>query len=243
RQQLRRDRLWLRRARRMVAITMVRIEPYQPATQDLWNDYVVRSKNGTFLVQRQYMDYHADRFHDHSLLFFEENSLIGLLPANIRNGIMFSHGGLTYGGIVADQRMKTALMLHIFEALKQYLCDQGVHQLVYKPVPHIYHQIPAEEDLYALFLHGAVLVRRDISSAIWMQKRITLGKGRKWSAKRAKKNGIEVKQSGDFQGFMAIEKEHLEKKYRTSPTHTGAELEMLASRFPENIKLYGAYRG
>ena len=43
------------------------------------------SKNGTFLFLRAYMDYHSDRFHDHSLMFHnEKGKLIAVLPANIK---------------------------------------------------------------------------------------------------------------------------------------------------------------
>jgi hypothetical protein len=65
----------------MVEIDMVLIELYKRAEEAQWDEFVARAKNGTFLFFRQYMDYHADRFHDHSLLFFEENRLLALLPA------------------------------------------------------------------------------------------------------------------------------------------------------------------
>ena len=68
----------------------------RPATQDLqlnivrytaeqktvWDSFVATSKNGTFLFMRDYMDYHADRFADHSLMFYKGGRLIALLPGN-----------------------------------------------------------------------------------------------------------------------------------------------------------------
>ncbi len=48
------------------------------------------------------MDYHSDRFNDHSLVFTRKNRLIGLLPANIKDEALYSHGGLTFGGIISD---------------------------------------------------------------------------------------------------------------------------------------------
>jgi hypothetical protein len=222
---------------------MVRIDAYDPAACSLWDEFIARSKNGTFLFLRDYMDYHHDRFQDHSLLFFEEDRLLAVLPANVRDGVFYTHGGLTFGGIVSDGRMKTAVMLQIFDALQSHLRRLGIVRVLYKTVPHIYHAIPAEEDLYALFCHGARLARRDVSSSLWMQDRPALGKGRKWSAKQAKKNGLEIRRSTAFRKFMAIEERQLGEKYGTRPTHTGAEMELLAGRFPEHIKLFGAYRG
>ena len=39
-------------------------------------------KNATFLFRRDYMDYHRDRFADHSLMIFRGEKLAALLPAN-----------------------------------------------------------------------------------------------------------------------------------------------------------------
>ena len=46
------------------------IRRYTPEKADEWNRFVAQSKNGTFLFDRRYMDYHADRFQDHSLMFY-----------------------------------------------------------------------------------------------------------------------------------------------------------------------------
>ncbi|MGG6545868.1 UNVERIFIED_CONTAM: GNAT family N-acetyltransferase, partial [Prevotella sp. 15_C9] len=37
---------------------------YSAGDKERWDRFVRRSKNGTFLMQRDYMDYHADRFQD-----------------------------------------------------------------------------------------------------------------------------------------------------------------------------------
>jgi hypothetical protein len=138
--------------------------------------------------------------------------------------------------------MRTATMLRLFEELKGFLRRAGVSRLVYKAIPHIYHRVPAEEDLYALNRLGARLVRRDVSCTIRMAERLPLAKGRKWTARKTQTAGLEVGESRDFRAFMAVEEEHLRAKYGTRPTHTAAELEMLAGRFPENIRLFAARR-
>jgi hypothetical protein len=221
---------------------MLRVERYESKWQGEWDRFVDRSKNGVFLFQRSYMDYHADRFADHSLLFFDDAKLLAVLPANRREDTLISHGGLTFGGFVTDDRMKTPTMLSLFDALHLHCRAEGMTRVVYKPVPHIYHRLTAEEDLYALFVRGGRLVRRDVSSTVVMRDRPGLSKGRKWAVKRAKATGMEVRPSGDFDGFMAIEEENLRSKYGVTPTHSAAEMRLLAERHPENIKLYGAYK-
>src|SRR5260370_36236243 len=83
------------------------VERYTAAMQPLWDDFVRASKNGTFLLERSYMDYHADRFADHSLLVRDdEGDLLAVLPANADGPQLLSHGGLAYGGFVAGVAVK-----------------------------------------------------------------------------------------------------------------------------------------
>jgi hypothetical protein len=221
----------------------IRIVRYTANQKPVWDKFIAQAKNGLFLFHRDYMDYHADRFTDHSLMFFnQDETLLALMPATVKDGTLSSHAGLTFGGIVSDTRMKTQLMLEIFDALIPYLKTAGTERLVYKAIPHIYHRIPAEEDLYALFRHKARLVRRDVSSTIDMQEKLPFSKGRKYEIKQAQKLGLEVRQSNDFQKFMPIEEQLLRDKHDQKPVHTAAELDLLASRFPLNIKLFAAYR-
>jgi len=217
---------------------MINVTRYKDENESLWDRFVTESKNGIFLFYRNYMEYHSDRFIDHSLLFFDRNRLIALLPANSKGSTLLSHGGLTLGGFIFSEKMKTPLMLKLFNALIEYLRDQKFKKLIYKPIPHIYHSVPAEEDLYALFLNNAKIYRRDVSSTIFQEKRPTYSKGRIWSVRKAKKGALEVSRSFDFKTFMGIEEENLLKKYGVKPTHTSEEIEMLAQRFPENIKLF-----
>lgn len=188
------------------------------------------------------MEYHSDRFEDSSLMFFENDKLVALMPANLAQGNLVSHGGLTFGGVLVDDRMTINLMLGIFERLSEFLMERRCSKLIYKPVPHIYHKIPAEEDLYALFVRGACLVRRDLSSTMDLRHRLPYAKGRKWSINKARKVGLTVERSLDFDAFMAIEEYVLHKYHGTKPVHSAAEIQLLAERFPENIRLFGAFQ-
>ncbi|HUR80134.1 MAG TPA: GNAT family N-acetyltransferase, partial [Thermoanaerobaculia bacterium] len=82
-------------------MTAVRAVRFTPDDAPAWNEFVRASRNGTFLFDRGYMDYHADRFEDRSLLFFDSaDRLVAVLPAHRRGTELISHGGLTYGGFV-----------------------------------------------------------------------------------------------------------------------------------------------
>lgn len=219
---------------------MLEILRYEKAYHKAWDEFIQRSKNGVFLFLRNYMEYHSERFSDFSLLFFEENNLIAVMPANKVENTLFSHGGLTFGGIVSDTKMKASKMLEIFACMKQYLSTHGIIKIIYKAIPHIYHHIPAEEDLYALFINEARLVRRDISTTILTRSSLPFSKGRKSCIKKAEKLDLKVERSFDFYEFMAIETRYLNEKHGKNPVHTDEEINYLASLFPDNIKLFEA---
>lgn len=211
---------------------------------DEWNLFVAASKNGTFLFDRHFMDYHSDRFCDHSLLVYRDQRLYALLPANQKDDTLVSHGGLTYGGLVTDSRCSAKGVLDAFTAINEYLRQQGFRHVVYKAVPWIYHQLPAEEDLYALTsVCHARLTIRDISSAIIGDRKMRFSESRKSGIRKAHRQGLTVAESTDFATFWQILNENLTGKYGVRPVHSVAELELLHSRFPEKIRLYMVFDG
>jgi hypothetical protein len=218
--------------------TMISIKKYDPSNKPYWDDFVSRSKNGSFLFYRDYMDYHSDRFFDYSLLIFKGKKLVAILPANIKDNIIFSHQGLTFGGIISNKKMTMSLMMMIFQELKAYFKDNGIDKVIYKAIPHIYHSFPAEEDLYALIRYNAKLIRRDVSSTINMNERIPYSRNKKRNIKDTKTSGLTIRKSMNFEDFMDIEEKRLAEKYGVKPAHTKEEIKLLASRFPDQIKLF-----
>lgn len=185
------------------------------------------------------MEYHAHRFEDYSLLFFLDKKLIAILPANIKQDgtTIVSHEGLTYGGLILSTYAKAAHVLAIIETLKTYLKTVGVKQLLYKKTPYIYHKYPSDEDLYALFIHKAELLYRSISSCIYLDEKIEYSELRRRCIQKSKKFDLEIKQSSDFTDFWQILQLNLDIRHNAQPTHTLAEIQYLANRFPDNIIL------
>lgn len=221
---------------------MINVVRYNASLKQEWDYFVNNSKNGHFMFYRDYMDYHSDRFKDFSLMFYDSNKLLAVLPASIKENTIVSHGGLTFGGIVSSFQMSTNKMIEVFKLLIQFLQKEEISTLIYKPIPSIYHTIPSSEDLYALFINEAVLFRRDVSSTILMENKGKYSKGRKSVIKQAIKNGLDVRQFFDFNKFMEIERMLLINKFGVNPVHTGEEMTMLAQRFPDNIKLFMAFK-
>ena len=80
---------------------------YSKQNFELRNSFIDQAKNATFLFNRNFMDYHSDRFQDFSMMIFnEKENLVALLPANRVDDIVYSHQGLTYGVLVLTRKIK-----------------------------------------------------------------------------------------------------------------------------------------
>lgn len=223
----------------MTSAGMFDIVRYTPDHAAEWNAFVTRSKNATFLLHRDYMDYHADRFEDYSLMFYREGRLYALLPANRRGDTLWSHQGLTYGGLMMNEQTTAACVQQLFRELNDHLCREGFRRVVYKPVPHIFHRLPSEEDVYALFsVCEARLVDRSISSTVDLSCRPKWHRDRRYGANKARRNGVVAGESDDWQGFWDVLTENLQQKYGARPVHTLQEIKLLHDRFPSNIRLF-----
>ena len=219
---------------------------YDASHADEWNRLVRESKNATFLLNRNYMDYHADRFNDCSLLFFKKGALIAALPANYdaASHTVCSHGGLTYGGLILSPELTAVEVLETFNCATHFFHTQmGAQRWLYKPIPHLYHRQPAEEDLYALFLSGAKIIARSASSVIDLQNRLPLRKLRKRGVALAEKNRLTYIETDKFSAFWPILTEVLRTRHGTRPVHTLEEITRLHALFPDNIRLFVAQKG
>ena len=213
--------------------------PYSPAQATAWNEFIAQSKNGTFLFHRDYMDYHADRFQDASLMIQNERGeLLAVFPANQKERKIISHGGLTYGGLIVGTEIGLPQFLEAFTALIKHLKLAACETLEYKTVPAIFHTYPAEEEKYALFLINAELYRRDLASVIIPTKRLPLRKGRKSDLSKAIRHQLRVEESTAWETFWEILHANLHAKHGVKPVHTLPEIVMLQKRFPENIQLF-----
>lgn len=222
---------------------MFEIRRYSPELVDDWNGFVASSKNGTFLFDRRYMDYHADRFIDHSLMIYRRGRLYALLPGNVNGDTFYSHQGLTYGGLLMNDKTTAADVVEIFRMINAYLRAEGLKTVVYKPVPWIYHQQPSEEDLYAIIQVCDVRITRGLSSAITREHLNEWYRIRQNGVQKAKKAGVRIEQTEDYHSFWHILSNNLRERYGLNPVHTVEEIELLHQRLPENIRLFVAKEG
>ena len=226
----------------------MKLRRFNPSDTAKWNEFIQNSKNGTFLFLRSYMDYHADRFADHSLVAIsDKGQWIAVLPATEQEKVFSTHAGLTYGGWVSDVTMTCPKMMDLFDLFVNYLATHGFILLKYKTIPYIYHHLPAQEDAYALFRKSATLYRRDTLSVLDLRSISLTQDRRKRGAKKALQQNVEIQLTQNLpQGyvdFWQCLEANLQTQFEQKPTHSLTEILKLQSLHSHNICLHRAYLG
>jgi len=225
-------------------VSNLTIKQYNSEYHEQWNAFVGKAKNATFLFHRDFMEYHSDRFEDYSLMVFENEKLLAVLPANRVGNEVFSHQGLTYGGLVYSDKIKLAAIIDIFRNILLFLNQNEIKRIQVKTIPSIYHQSFSQELEYALFLADAKLIRRDCLSVIDLTKPFHISRTRKEGNRRAEKHGLTIREELNFELFWnEILILNLVKKHGAKPVHTAAEITLLQSKFPESIRQFNVYQG
>lgn len=218
------------------------VKIYQQSDYKYWNAFIDKSKNATFLFHRDFMEYHKDRFQDYSLVVLDGEKWVAVLPANRVENEVFSHQGLTYGGLVYAEKIKLALVIDVFKSVLSFLNSYKIEKLQLKLIPSIYHDKPAEELNYILFLAKAKLIRRDTLAVIDLSKKNTLSKIRKRGIQSGILNNLLIKEVNDFDDFWnEILIPNLAKKHQAKPVHSLQEITILKALFPKNIRQFNVY--
>lgn len=218
------------------------VQKYQESDYANWNAFIGQAKNATFLFHRDFMEYHRNRFQDNSLIVLHKEKWIAVLPANIVGNELFSHQGLTYGGLVYNEKSKLSTIINAFGAILTFLDANKIEKLLLKTIPSIYHTKPSEELQYALFLAEAKLVRRDSLSVLDSSQEFKISKIRKRGIQKGITNKLVVKEEKTFKSFWEeILIPNLEEKHGAKPIHSVEEMDRLKSLFPNNIRQFNVY--
>lgn len=217
-----------------------RIVPYSQEFKSLWNSFVLEANNATFLFNRNFMDYHADRFHDFSLLIFLKDELIAIFPANRVEDNVFSHQGLTYGGLVIGSKTYSHTHCQIFASVLKFYKGHNINQVVVKQIPAIYSKQPMDDLEYLAYICEANILRRDLHTVIDFSAEYRMSKSVLRDVKQnIKKHQIYIQESTNLKEFWdQLLIPNLHESYQAKPVHTLQEIELLKQNFPDQIKLF-----
>ena len=222
---------------------MLKIRLYDPTLKPVWDNFLENCKNATFLFKRDFMDYHKNRFEDFSIMIYNGNKLVALVPGNIDLNNVYSHQGLTYGGILIQSDSKFTEYLEIFSEVLRFLKKKSINSLCVKQIPTIYNFNFNDELDYLSFVTDSKNYRKDIISVINLQSDFKIAKDRINGYKRGLKNLLEFREAHDFDDFWnELLIPNLEKKYSVNPVHSLDEIGLLKSRFKSNIRQFNVYK-
>ena len=212
---------------------------FGPDDSTAWDQLCAESPQATFLHTRKFLSYHGDRFQDASLMIELDGRLLGIFPAAISEAdptLIVSHPGITFGGLLNHGKLKGERVIAALAEVSNYYRQMGFAKLLYKAVPHFYHLMPSQDDIYALFRLGARRIRCDLSCTIDLAARQKVSERRRRSLKKAYSAGVSVVEGSHYiPELWPTLKQNLEAKNRAAPVHSLEEISLLVSRFPDHI--------
>lgn len=231
---------------------MLTIEAYNLSKHKSWDDFVAVSRNGTFMQQRTFLNYHPpERFADCSVMVYKPcGELIAVVPAaQVMEGqkrVFLSYPGASHGGIIVDKRFGTAEAMELVTLLTEYCKANRFNAIEIKMIPRIYYSWPSDEIDFALRYSGYSPVSSELATALPVKEVVTASENLIESTRRnirkAQKYGVNIEESNDFAAYWRILAENLEQKHHAHPTHTLAEILDLTNRYPGAIKLFAAFQ-
>lgn len=235
---------------------MFNIIPYTPCFAYEWDNFVSIARNATFLHKRLYMDYHAAHFCDASLMVYRNKKLCALFPANIDGTSVYSHRGLTYGGLLLAHHVHASDVGEILSSICEFYRTKNCNTLVVKMLPYIYNSYCADDLLYWLHRAGGSIIERNLSSCIDLSNPVSFSTLRRRHANHAQRLELRIDwgeiasskcRSFDSQfsshatsrwhEFWEVLTSRLHERYNSKPVHSIQEILLLKSRFPARIQL------
>lgn len=215
---------------------------YKPFHKNEWNAFALDSNQQTFLFLRDFMDYHSDRFQDFSLMIYSDDELMALLPANKIDNEIYSHQGLTYGGLIYKPSLKIKEVISILKTVLEFLDENRIKTLLIKELPFVFLDNQTNNPLaYLCFKLKAQLKRMDMHSVLELKFK-SYNRSRKNGYKRGLNNNLTVIETDDFESFWnEILIPNLDYRHNVRPVHSLEEIQLLKSRFPNKIRQFNVY--
>ena len=188
------------------------------------------------------MDYHRDRFEDHSLMIFKNEALVALLPTHLLNKSLVSHNGLTYGGLIVDNNFDQSDIKLLFDSVFSYCKLNGFKQLILKTMPNFYQNKSQEKiEGYLKQICEAKLDKKRVLAIDYSQP-LTIHKTKLKHFRKHQATDFIIKKENTFKLFWnKVLIPLLKEKHNTKPVHSLGEIELLNSQFPKEIVQYNVY--
>lgn len=223
---------------------MIKIQLFSENFKTKWDELIDNSINGSFLLKRDFIEYHSHIYSECSLMFFKNEKLIGLIPACCDDKTFHSFKYLTYGGFIFNKGI-----IRDYDLLKGIITDAEdfiknelqLEKIIIKRIPSFYYQNEFEDDLHILFNNEFNISGCNLSSIMKCEIE-NLPSKKKYNARKAEKDGISFEEVQTSRNLIQIMNENL-KKYNKIAVHSHKELDNLKHNFKHNIYFFECNQG
>jgi hypothetical protein len=211
---------------------ILEIKKYRITNSQEWDSFMHSYGQGCFLFLRDFMDYHQDRFLDFSLMMYADSELVACIPAQMSDYKHISHGGLTFGGLIA--RSDYIDITGLLESLQAYLKVHGFNQSYFKAAPFYYFG-----SLHKSFQDaGYTILEKDHDYYIDLAQEWQPSPKKTAGYRNGKFDKLHLVTDNDYAYFWEhILVPRLKSKHHANPVHTIPEIQLLHDRFPDRIQL------
>lgn len=223
------------------------VREFQPQMQELWDDFVYKSNNGTIFHLQSFLKYHPEgKFNFHHLMFFENDQLIALLPGGILDGNAFwSPVGASYGSLVTKV-IPFEKALKLVDTMLEYFNKKNFKEIFLIPPPIIYNHTISQNIEYAMLYRKFDFELHYISHAIHLNfnnsdfVQYFDKTARKTIRKILREGKIVIQQSQDYESFNEILIKN-KAKHGARPTHSLEDMKRLNELIPNHLRLNLVY--
>lgn len=237
------------------------IEIYTSKHDDLWDDFVDSSANGTIFHKRRFIGYHpAQRFSDHSLIVRDGERVVALLPAAeiVREGdirVLLSHPGASYGGLVIVARERLSTVCAALDTIQSHAADVGFDCIEMRHSPPILRLAEVGQLDFALQSSGyrrtaeELATFYDLRTFSYDPEMATFIQSFPSEVRRQIRKSVRglsariLETETEIARFHDILSENLRAKHGKDPVHTTDELIDLHERFPGDVFVLGIFHG
>jgi len=220
------------------------IIPYTEDWKDKWDEFVLKSNNGTMFHMQQFFAYHKPgKFEFNHLMFVEDGQLAAILPGARIGDTFESPIGASYGSIVTPD-LKFDKAMELVSTLLDYAKKEGITEVELTSAPRVYEKWQNENLDFALLWQGFSYKLHYISSAIKLDSgqeimprfQATIRR----NIRKSFKEGVRVEVNEKYDEFYPILLDN-KSRHNVKPTHSLEDLYKLNELLPEALKLFMVY--
>jgi hypothetical protein len=200
-----------------------------------WDRSVAASDADCVLFLSSYMDYHADRFKDASLLAVLGDGRLAAFPASINEGKVISHAGLTFGDLQLPPGVSFTEIEATYRAIVDHYLSLGVSALVIKQTPECFLSQYSPQLIPALKLSKSI---EHDGAAVDLRRPLVVTAKRRPRVQRAMLSHSFREES--LPSFWPLLESVLSSRHDVRPVHTEQEMASLMQGAAGRIRIFGA---